>query len=83
MLDAARDAAPDLPPGGFEMEYVAEAGTRHKAPFAEAAVVRFAAMLPARRFKARKGQRHLPGQVLAPVVVIRTRAPRCPGNDAE
>jgi hypothetical protein len=37
MLEAARDAAPDLPPGEFEIEYVAEDGTRHKTPLAEAA----------------------------------------------
>lgn len=62
MLWAVRDAAPDPPPGEFGIEYVAEDGTRHKVPLGEAAVVRFAAMLPARRFKARKGQRHLPGR---------------------
>lgn len=61
-LRAVRDAAPDPPLGEFGIEYVAEDGTRHKVPLAEAAVVRFAAMSPARRFRARKGQRHLLGR---------------------
>jgi hypothetical protein len=62
MLVAAVDAAREPQPGEFGIEYVAEDGERRKVPLAEAAAVRFAAMLPARRFKARKGQRHLPGR---------------------
>jgi hypothetical protein len=61
-LEAVRDAEPDPPPGEFDIEYVAEDGMRRKMPLAEASVVRFTAMLPVRRFNARKGQRHLPGR---------------------
>src|SRR5262245_10610154 len=47
---------------GFEIGYVAEDGRQHRVPLADAWAVPFEAMAPARRFNARKGQRHLPGR---------------------
>jgi hypothetical protein len=60
-LTAERGARPGLAPGEFELEYVAEDGTRHTVPLADAVRVRLADMTPARRIRPRKGQRHLPG----------------------
>jgi hypothetical protein len=54
--------APDPPHGGFDIEAVAEDGTRRKVPLASATRIPLADMTPARRIKARKGQRHLPGR---------------------
>jgi hypothetical protein len=51
---------PDGPPGGFEVGYTTDDGAQLRVPLAVAAVVPFADMQPSRRFKARKGQRHLP-----------------------
>jgi hypothetical protein len=62
MLTAARDAVPGLAPGKLNVEYVAMDGTLHAVPLADAARVRLTDMQPARRFKARKGQRNLPGR---------------------
>ena len=45
---------------GFRLRYVDEAGTQHGLSLADAWAVRFEAMSPARRYRARKGQRHLP-----------------------
>jgi hypothetical protein len=59
MSSAVPDAAPGAP-GWFDVGCVAEDGARHKVPLADVAVIRFAAMLPFRRFKPREGQRHLP-----------------------
>ncbi len=47
---------------GFEVGYVTEDGTQHRVPLADAWAVRFEAAVPARRFNARKGQRHLSGR---------------------
>jgi hypothetical protein len=44
----------------FEVDYVAENGTRHRVALADAWAVRFKAGAPTRRFNLRKGQRHLP-----------------------
>jgi hypothetical protein len=46
---------------GFRLGYVDESGTQHWLSLADAWAVRFEAMSPARRYRARKGQRHLPG----------------------
>jgi len=46
---------------GFRLRYVAEDGTQHRLLLADAWAVRFEAMSPVRRYRARKGQRHLPG----------------------
>jgi hypothetical protein len=46
---------------GFRLGYVAADGTQHRVSLADAWAVRFEAMSPARRYRARKGQRHLPG----------------------
>lgn len=62
MMLAARDAAPESPRGEFSIETVAEDGTRRRAPLASAARIPLADMTPARRIRARKGQRHLPGR---------------------
>jgi len=35
MLPAVRDTAPDLSANEFEVEYIAEDGTRHRAPLAD------------------------------------------------
>ncbi|MGP0023423.1 MAG: hypothetical protein ACLPKE_08660 [Streptosporangiaceae bacterium] len=62
VLATAWGAAPGPVPGEFDVEYIAEDGARHKVPLADAARVRLADASPARRLKARKGQRHLPGR---------------------
>ena len=62
MLTAARGAVPGLAPGKPNVEYVAMDGTLHAVPLADAARVRLTDMQPSRRFKARKGQRNLPGR---------------------
>jgi hypothetical protein len=62
MLTAARGAVPGLAPGKPNVEYVALDGTLHAVPLADAARVRLTDMQPSRRFKARKGQRNLPGR---------------------
>jgi hypothetical protein len=41
--------------------YISQDGMRHQVSLADARAVRFEVMTPARRFAARKGQRHLPG----------------------
>jgi hypothetical protein len=46
----------------FRVGYVAEDGTQRRVGLADAWAVRFEAMAPARRFMARKGQRHMPGR---------------------
>jgi hypothetical protein len=46
---------------GFQLRYVAEDGTQRGVSLADAWAVQFEVMSPARRYKARKGQRHLPG----------------------
>jgi hypothetical protein len=62
VLTTARSAAPGPVPGEFGVEYLTEDGARHKVPLADVARVRLADASPARRIKARKGQRHLPGR---------------------
>jgi hypothetical protein len=62
MLTAARGAVPGLAPGKLNVEYVAMDGTLHAVPLANAARVGLTDMQPSRRFKARKGQRNLPGR---------------------
>jgi hypothetical protein len=62
MLTAARGAVPGLAPGKPNVEYVAMDGTLHAVSLADAARVRLADMQPSRRFRARKGQRNLPGR---------------------
>jgi hypothetical protein len=61
-LQAVHGTAPDPPCGEFDIEAVAEDGTRRKVPLASATRIPFADMTPVRRIKARKGQRHLPGR---------------------
>ena len=61
-LQAVHSTAPDPPCGEFDIEAVAEDGTRRKVPLASATRIPFADMTPVRRIKARKGQRHLPGR---------------------
>ena len=46
---------------GFRLRYVAADGTQHGVSLADAWAVRFEGVSPARRYRARKGQRHLPG----------------------
>ena len=62
MLEAVRGRAPDSPSGEFDVEIVAEDGTRRRVPLASAARIPLADMTPARQIKARKRQRHLPGR---------------------
>jgi hypothetical protein len=45
----------------FRVGYVTEDGAQHQVLLEDAWAVRFEAVAPARRFHARKGQRHLPG----------------------
>jgi hypothetical protein len=61
-LQAVHGTAPHPPCGEFDIEAVAEDGTRRKVPLASATRIPFADMTPIRRIKARKGQRHLPGR---------------------
>ena len=61
-LQAVHGTAPDPPCGEFDVEAVAEDGTRRRVPVASATRIPFADMTPARRIKARKGQRNLPGR---------------------
>ena len=61
-LQAVHGTAPDPPHGGFDIEAVAEDGRRRKVPLASATRIPAAGMTPARRIKARKGERHLPGR---------------------
>jgi hypothetical protein len=53
--------AADVELDGFRLGYVAEDGMQHRLSLADAWAVRFEAMSPVRRYRARKGQRHLPG----------------------
>jgi len=62
MLTAARGAVPGLAPGKPDVEYIALDGMLNAVPLADAARVRLTDMPPSRRFKARKGQRNLPGR---------------------
>ena len=62
MLTAARGVVPGLAPGKPDVEYIAMDGTLHAVPLADAARVRLTDMQPSRRFRARKGQRYLPGR---------------------
>lgn len=62
VLTATEVAAPPVPPGGFDVEYIAGDGTKHRVPLAAAAGVSLADMTPARRLQARKGQQNLPGR---------------------
>jgi hypothetical protein len=48
--------------GEYRVGYISQDGMRHQVSLADARAVRFEVMSPARRFAARKGQRHLPGQ---------------------
>jgi hypothetical protein len=59
-LSALPGMAPASAAGGFEIGYTTGDGARLRVPLADAVVVRFADMQPSRRFRARKGQRHLP-----------------------
>lgn len=61
-LKAGRSTALRPAAGEFDVETITEAGTRRRVPVADAARVRLADMAPARRVKARKGQRNLPGR---------------------
>ena len=47
--------------GEYRVGYISQDGMRHQVSLADAQAVRFEVMSPARRFAARKGQRHLPG----------------------
>ncbi|MDW5324464.1 TnsA-like heteromeric transposase endonuclease subunit [Plantactinospora sp. KLBMP9567] len=60
-LPAVRDVAFGWSLDEFVVGYVTEDGTRRRVSLAEAWAVRFEAVAPARRFTARKGQRHLSG----------------------
>jgi hypothetical protein len=62
MLKAVRGRAPDSPGSEFDVETIAEDGTRRRVPLASADRIPLADMTPARQIKARKGQRHLPGR---------------------
>jgi hypothetical protein len=53
--------AADVELDGFRLVYVAEDGTQHRLSLADAWTARFEAMSPVRRYRARKGRRHLPG----------------------
>jgi hypothetical protein len=61
-LAASEGMRSGLAPGEFDVEFVADDGARHTVSLADAARVRLADMAPARRIRARKGQRHLPGR---------------------
>jgi hypothetical protein len=54
-LQAVHGTAPDPPCGEFDIEAVAEDGTRRGVPLASATRIPFADMTPVRRIKARKG----------------------------
>ena len=54
-LQAVQGTAPDPPCGEFDIEAVAEDGTRRKVPLASATRIPFADMTPVRRIKARRG----------------------------
>jgi hypothetical protein len=81
MLTAARGAVPGLAPGKPNVEYIAMDGTLHAVPLADAARVRLTDMQPFRRFKARKGQRNMPGRwwsaTDARSQTVTTRSPWC------
>jgi len=47
--------------GEYRVGYISQDGMRHQVSLTGAQAVRFEVMTPARRFAARKGQRHLPG----------------------
>ena len=70
LVDARR--RPDPPADdGFEVSYVLDDGAEHRVPLAQAWAVPLEWGLPVRRFRSRKGQRHLSG----PVVVSHNRWP--------
>jgi hypothetical protein len=63
-MTAALSVAPGLAGaelGEYRVRYFSQDGMRHQVSLADARAVRFEVMSPARRFAARKGQRHLPG----------------------
>ena len=63
-MTAALSVAPGLAGaelGEYRVGYISQDGMRHQVSLADAQAVRFEVMSPARRFAARKGQRHLPG----------------------
>ena len=63
-MTAALSVAPGLAGAElceYRVGYVSQDGMRHQVSLADAQAVRFEVMSPARRFAARKGQRHLPG----------------------
>jgi hypothetical protein len=62
MLPAVLDVAAEGSMDDFQIGYVAEDDTWHRVPLVDAWAVRFDAMVPARRFTARRGQRHLSGR---------------------
>ena len=62
MLEAVHGTALGPPRGEFDVETIAEDGTRRGVPLASAIRIPLADMTPARRIRALKGQRHLPGR---------------------
>ena len=63
-MTAALSVAPGLAGaelGEHRVGYISQDGMRHQVSLADAQAMRFEVMSPARRFAARKGQRHLPG----------------------
>lgn len=61
-LQAVHGTAPDPPCGEFDIKAAAGDSTRRRVPLASATRISFAHMTPARRIKARKGKRNLPGR---------------------
>jgi len=60
LLPAVQPTDP-LAGADFEVGYVAEDGAEHRVSLQEAWAVPFESCLPVRRFRSRKGQRHLSG----------------------
>jgi hypothetical protein len=60
LAEAVQPSDPRLS-DGFEVGYVTEDGAEHREPLAEAWAVPFERCAPVRRFRSRKGQRHLSG----------------------
>jgi hypothetical protein len=60
VLEAGRPRYP-LADDRFEVSYVPDGGAEHRVPFAQAWAVPLDQGIPVRRFRSRKGQRHLSG----------------------
>jgi len=81
-MTAALSVAPGLAGaelGEYRVGYISQDGMQHRVSLADAQAVRFEVMSPARRFAARKGQRHSLGGACPYSVPSMRRIAHAPG----